>query len=190
MKKFKRIWAAILVGLGIQYARPPVMETTPEVPAPMTIKYPPVKTNGRPSVSAGNITNASEANYAIYKEAVAKANAVAQSDCFRDFIFKAKFTETNDLTNQQIYEKFSEYDTVANVEFFYGTWKQNYVYKTQGIDIGDGVVYANTFFISTADDLASLILHEAAHQRGHVHNGVKSTSVPYSMNLAYSACAK
>lgn len=184
---FARI--GILLGsiFGVQYVRPPVMDTTIPVstPAPSPV---PAAIEG-PTYQLGTIKGATEEEKKLIIEAVNLDNIVVSDTCTEQSILKAEFTETNDLTNGQILKSITRDKYVLNFEFFDGTYMQNYVYKTMGYDVGDGVVYMNRFYVHDAKTIMSLSLHEGAHGKGfHHYNKWVWSSVPYKMNSISESC--
>jgi hypothetical protein len=124
------------------------------------------------------------AEYELTKKAVQVLNKGCKLAKFKALVLQAKFTETNGLTNQQIYNKLMEHVNLVKVSFFNGSFRQNYIWKTVGLDVGDGVVYVNRHFVTNEKALASLILHETCHKLGfsHLIKGGKYTSIPYTCN--------
>ena len=192
LKFFKRIIAAVAIALGIQVARPPIIENKVPTPIVEPTHSPslPAITGNRPRLILGEITGATDKEKVMVAQAVSNDSHILASDCFKNKVLSAKFTETNGLTNEQIYATFAENVIVVNVEMFTGNFRQNYIYKTVGVDIGDGVVYANRFFANTVEVLQSLIPHEVAHGKHFHHYDVKRTSVPYQFNDFVEECSK
>ncbi len=127
---------------------------------------------------------------AMIAAGVALANATMKTACFRDFVLAAKWTETEGLTQAQIWQKLCSGPVSVSVEMYLGSAYQNYVTKTIGYEDEPGEVHMNRFFVDTAYEVASNIIHEAeGHTQGFSHYGVKSTSVPYGLNDAFEACA-
>ncbi len=127
---------------------------------------------------------------AMIAAGVALANATMKTACFRDFVLAAKWTETEGLTQAQIWQKLCSGPVSVNVEMYLGSAYQNYVTKTIGYEDEPGELHMNRFFVDTAYEVASNIIHEAeGHTQGFSHYGVKSTSVPYGLNDAFEACA-
>lgn len=120
----------------------------------------------------------------------AESKAILSSECFKTETLAAPFTETNGLTNGQILDLYVSKPITVGIQFFYGTWYQNYISKTEGFDEGDGICYVNTFYIDNADDLSSLELHETGHALGfsHVNPPEDQTSIPYFMNKIHDDC--
>jgi hypothetical protein len=145
--------------------------------------------NLTPKITLGTVDSNPEEKPMIV-EAVEYVNDVIASDCFKKEVLNAKFTETNGLTNDQIFATFQGAIPPIAVTMFDGTWKQNYVYKTIGYeDEGfPNTVFQNRYFVDNAKDSGSNILHEVAHVLGFHHYDVFATSVPYQMNDFYYSC--
>ena len=195
MKKIKNwfhgTWISLTMALGVQYVRPPVMDDVkPPIeaqasPTPTPIEVqPPTQVQAKvPQMKIKFIRGATDEEIIFIRKGIDDANKVLASDWFKVQVLKASFTETNGLTNGQIYNKLAERPIEVGIEMFYGSWKQNYIYKTMGYDIGDGVVYMNRFYVDTAPVVGSLSTHEGeGHGQGFHHYGVFATSVPYTWN--------
>lgn len=184
MKKILGVLSVLSLGL-YQYARDPVFEHECEnidTISSSLISYP---------VLVKGSFSGKDYEKALFNEAVENVNVIYSSQCFRDEVINAKFTNTNNLNNEQIYSQFVDHKLIANVSFFYGTFKQNYVWKTVGYVNGDGKIYVNRFYVKTADKLASNIMHEKAHDIGFKHKtSTEYSSVPYSMNRIYKKCSQ
>lgn len=135
-----------------------------------------------PVVQLDKIRNATDNEKLMIIEAVRLLNHVLSNGYIYPEVMKQKFTETNGMSNQQIYDLLCKNILIANVEMFTGNWKQNFIWKTVGLDIGDGFVYANRYFVQDPETLASLIMHEMLHGLGFSHHGTKYTSVNYTFN--------
>jgi hypothetical protein len=175
--------------LGYQVQRPPILET----PAPTSQTSPTPAPTVSPSNDVANVVigQMKNADVSQQEQIVIAAGYVRQvltSDCLELGILKTIFTETNGLTNGQIYHKFIDTKHTLNYSFFYGSRWQNYMSKTVGYDIGDGVVYMNSFYVKDAKTIMSLTFHELAHGLDFRHDGTKATSVPYKMNEISEAC--
>lgn len=212
MKSFRNkihaAWISALSLLGVyQYQRPPTLDHNPTpteiadtisqaspTPSPVASSTPiptpaPVALSGKPQMVLTQIKGATDAEIVQIKKGVELANAVLASDWFKTKVLAENFTETNiwdsdvELSNEQIYNHIAEKPIQVAVQMFYGTWRQNYIYKTMGYDIGDGVTYMNRFYVSTAPVMGSLQTHEAeGHGQGFHHYGVFATSIPYKWN--------
>jgi hypothetical protein len=187
---FKRIfnWFKRKLGFGAVVSIPkvPTTEPTIEVAAPTN----PLGSVATSKVILGNVQGIIAGEYKMIAEAVELANKVLSSQEFKDEVLKTRFTSTEGMTNADIFKKMTE-QAIVNVTMFYGSYMQNFVWKTQGYEQGDGVVYANRYFITKAHEMASLIIHEVSHQKGfhHVHAG-EYTSVPYRMNEIFETVSE
>lgn len=157
---------------------------------PIVIPDTPIDTTPQSNESGvvlGQVTGTIGNELELIKEAVSLVSAVVTSPKFKELILAETFTSTDGLTNQQIYDKFTQSKITVNVAMFTGTWIQNHVYGTMGYDVeGDDFVHANRYFVNTAPVLGSLILHESAHGLGFHHQSAsESTSVPYRMNKIF-----
>jgi hypothetical protein len=216
MSRLKRWFLGTVLGIsaatGIQVSRPPTMDTTStpaqvstvmatqsqpgpvaalsNTPAPITL--------GHPSMIQGQTSGATADELDMLVTATNEANQVLASDCFKQNMLSFNFTERNIwdttaplLTNQQIYDLQSQKPITFGVNIFSGSFAQNYIYKTMGYDIGDGVVYMNRHFANTPEIMGSLMIHEAeGHGNGFHHYQVFATSVPYKMNDFFTLCLK
>lgn len=195
--RFVAGFIAVTSALGVQYARPPVLEHSPppieiQLPSPTPskettgeIKFPEYKSG----IKLGKISAAQDQINSIINPGHIYADEVWRSDCLEDKIIGAKFTETNGLTNVQILDVVNHSAPTVGVVFFYGTYMQNYVWKTMGYENGDGNVYANSFYIDEPKEFGSLELHEIAHDPlGFRHDGVFATSIPYQFNNFFDEC--
>lgn len=178
----------IASAVGIHHVQPTTLEdhTPPIVVVGPTPAPTPISGQGSsklPKMILGKITNASDQEIIMIKTAIMKANDYLATESFRASVLGAHFTEANGLSNEQIYSLLASKPIVIGVSMFDGTLKQNYFYKTMGLDRGDGVVYANRHFVEDAETMASLMIHEAeGHGQGFHHYNVKSSSVPYQFN--------
>lgn len=193
MSKIKSwfVGLALLIGsmFGYQVQRAPVLEHVPPTSQTSPSPTPAVTTSDLYDVELGTVKNADLKQQEQIKIAIGYMKQVLASDCFEDRILTGKFTETNGLTNEQILNIVHSRVFTINFEFFYGTRMQNYVYKTMGYDIGDGVVYMNSFYVEDAKTIMSLAMHEAlGHGLGFTDEGYKYTSFPYKLNEISEAC--
>lgn len=188
MKYIKSKILALLTGVGLVYhaTKPPVMI---EEEKPVTLEKPYIVFSSKPFVELTSTINATTSEVIMINEAITLSNKVMSTECFRNMVLDAKFTETAGLTNGQIYNLIASKKMMVKIEMFNGSFYQNHIAKTMGIDKGDGIVYANRYFIKDAETLGSLILHEAeGHGQGFHHYETKSTSVPYTLNAIYDKC--
>lgn len=199
MFRFKRWVVASAIGisslLGYHAVTPPVMEQKPitvVLPEPSPAEITPEIIEGqKPTIRPGVILGAVGNEKAIFLDGITNANKVLQSDCFEKAVLEAHFTEANGLTNEQIYILLASKLKTIGVKIFTGTFTQNYIYKTMGLEgTGDGVIGINRHFVDTAYEIGSVVLHEFAHNFGFKHFGEKSTSIPYTFNDIYFSCAK
>lgn len=193
-KWFVGAWMTVASALGIQYVRPPIIEhidppVVTSTPTPSATPVLPV--SSYPQITEGKIVNATDFESALIKESIRRDQAVLASDCAKTEVLSSTYTTTTD-TPEMIWTKLLKNPKQINVTMFYGSWLQNYGYKTVGIDKGDGIVYANRFYVKDADTLGSLNLHEGeGHGQGYTHeSALDSSSQPYTMNRVYEKCAK
>lgn len=176
--------SVVLSALGFQYFKDPVMEhegTQLDMVSSSFVSY--------PMLVKGSFAGKSNESV-LFDEAVEKVNAIYGSECFREEVKNAKFTNTNNLNNDEVYLQFVNHRLLANVSFFYGTFKQNYIWKTVGYVNGDGRIYVNRFYVKSSDKLASNIMHEKAHDVGFRHSSsTEYSSVPYTMNRIFDKCS-
>lgn len=128
----------------------------------------------------------------MIRAAFTDLSKVLASPTFKTRVLAAHFSETNDLSNIEIYNMLiSKSPVYINFSMFTGSFKQNHIYKTMGYEDENypSTCFANRYFIQNKETCASLILHEAMHVLGFHHYGVMNTSVPYTMNDIYSASA-
>lgn len=142
----------------------------------------------RPSIQLGVTSGLLSGEAVEIDIGLSYTNQVLASDCFKNKVLAALFTENNGLTNQQIYDLISSEKKVVGVTIFNGTIWQDDAYHTEGYDVGDGIVYANRYYINTAYLMGDVLIHEWAHQWLFTHYYVKATSVPYQFNGFYENC--
>jgi hypothetical protein len=192
LNKFKNFIIGALLSIaavfGINQTVKPSLESLPSVSSQSTTQNA-TSLLGYPKIVYGKIvSDTSEVD--MLKQAVLNANAVLASDCFKNFVLQAQFTETNHMNNKEIYAFMSSKIIKVNLEMFTGNFKQNYIWRTVGYDIGDGTVYMNRHFVDSSSIAASNIIHESMHAIGFHHDQIKETSVPYMSNDAYDLCSK
>lgn len=147
-------------------------------------------TTGVPIIVLGKITGATAAEMPMIADGVALANTTMATACFKTFVLAASWTETDGLTQAQIWDKLCSGPVSVDVDMYTGSAYENYVSKTIGYEKEPGVVHMNRFFVDTAYMVADNIIHEAeGHSQGFHHYGVKATSVPYGLNDAFEACS-
>jgi len=155
------------------------------------VALPPPVTNysPTPTVTLGQVRGATDLEITMISQATKLLQGALKTAKFKELVLSTSFTETNNLTNEEIYEKLCANVLVVNVVMFTGSFRQNHIWRTVGLDTkGDDFVYANRYFVQDAKVLASLILHEMCHGLGFGHYGEKSTSVPYRMNDIIEEC--
>lgn len=135
------------------------------------------------TVELGEGKNATSEEVQMVRVAAVLVERVVTSDEFRTRVLDLAFPSTEGQSSLEVYEQLTSGTMMIRVTMFTGNWIENHVWHTQGRDIGDGVVYANRYFIRDAREMGSLILHEYAHQRGYHHaSASEASSVPYAMN--------
>lgn len=179
--------------------RPPprIPDPVPSVsPSPSPSPSPsvtPIVAITAPQIIVGQITGATPQEIQMISEGVKLANQKIASDCFKQWVLAAKYTENNGLTQQQIWDLISTHLVSVDVEMYDGSWKANHVWKTIGYenDPYDGVVHMNRYFVNTAYMVADNLVHEGeGHSQGFHHYGDKSTSEPYGMNYSFEGCSE
>lgn len=144
---------------------------------------PPAVSSGFINFTFGETKNATDSEKIMIAVAFSYLRAVVLSSDFKEEVMKAKFTNTNGLSNEQIYKLYIETPFVVNVHMFSGSYWQNKVYHTVGYEAGDGYVHANRAFVWSAYVMCSLMLHELSHTLGFHHDSsTEYTSIPYKMN--------
>lgn len=168
-----------------------------QVPAPAPIEQAPppepVNIPETSNITIGDITGATNGEKQMIITAIGYLHQVFDSKEFKDAVLAAKFTNTNGLSNKQIYKLIMTTKMVVNVDYFYGNWKQNHVWHTMGYeDPNDDYVHANKYFITDAITMMSLIGHELMHEPLGFHHDSASeySSVPYTMNAITESVAK
>jgi hypothetical protein len=136
-------------------------------------------------------TNAQGAEMAMLNDALSDLNNVLASDCFQADVLAGQFTETNNLTNQEIYDLFRLKPIQIAVTMYSGSWVENHLIGVIGYysPAYPNTVFQNRHFVSDHFKSASNLLHEIAHILGFNHDLVYSTSVPYQMNDIFQECA-
>jgi hypothetical protein len=129
----------------------------------------------------------------VVSQAEALLAKVMDSDSFRDKVLAADFTETNGMTNQEIYDCLLE----GNHYFCQpsGTIRLNLVMYMEphsrviGYTYLESITtYINRKFFATPVSIASNLIHEYSHILGFTHRGNWSTSIPYTLNRIFEAC--
>lgn len=143
-----------------------------------------------PEVAVANITGATDDELVMIADGVALANETMRTDCFKNEVLTASWTETNGLTQQQIWDLLCSGVVTVDVDMYTGSWIENHVYHTVGYEDEPGLVHMNRYFVDSAFMVADNIIHEAeGHSQGFHHYDVKETSVPYGLNYAFEACS-
>lgn len=166
----------------------PVPSPTPSLVAPSPLPAPSLSQ----LITVKNIEGASASEITMIRAGEQFANDMVKKACFKQWVLSAKYTETDGLSQAEIYNKIISTPMQVDVEMYTGTWKQNHVYKTVGweADPFDGIVHMNRYFVKTARDVGDNLIHEdRGHSIGFHHYGNHSTSEPYGMNYAYEGCA-
>lgn len=121
--------------------------------------------------------------------AIEGANRILASPLFKTRLLEEKLTETNGLTNLQVYEKIMAGDqlnpfdklgeTDIKVMLYRKTWS-----RVVGYTFIDSVtVWMNRKFFGQPKGIGSNLIHEACgHQNGFLHQGRWATAVPYVLN--------
>lgn len=136
----------------------------------------------------GKIT-ALDSEIPMIKQAAVNANKIIASSCFKKHVMAGSFTESNNLSNKQIYDLVTTTTVKVDVEMYMGSWYVNHVYKTVGYENEPGKVYMNRYFVGNSVMAGSNLLHECAHSLGFSHYNVKATSIPYKFNDFYDECS-
>jgi hypothetical protein len=153
---------------------------TSEIPVP----------TGVPFILLGDVTGATSAEETMIVAGIALANQTMATDCFKNEVLSASWTETNGLSQQQIWDKLCSGPVGVDVDMYTGSWYQNHVTHTIGYEDEPGVVHMNRYYVDTAYMVADNVVHEAeGHSQGFSHYQVKATSVPYGLNQAFEACS-
>jgi hypothetical protein len=153
----------------------------------------PVLSSSPARIIVGNIFGATTAEIKMIREGEKLANAMLDKPCFKQWVLAAHYSESNGLSQQQIYDLVTIKPSTIDVEMYTGSWRANHISKTVGYenDPFDGVVHMNRYFVQSAYMVADNLIHE---DRGHSldfhHYGVHSTSEPYGMNYAYEGCSQ
>lgn len=150
----------------------------------------PVFHTGYPTVILGKIDATADEEKAI-RDGVILLNHVMTKQSFKDKVLAAQFTETNGLSNAQIYQKLCDNPITIDVNVYSGSYIANHFNHTVGYETVPGIVNVNRYFVSTPYEFADNIIHEAmGHSQGFSHFTVKETSVPYTLNRIFEAVCK
>jgi hypothetical protein len=131
------------------------------------------------------------AELVLVAKGVMRLNRVMASACFRDGVLAATFTETGGLSSAQVWARLVERKVVLRIAFYTGGFWANHWHKTIGKenDATPGDVFANRYFIDSPYMVAFNLVHEGeGHTQGFRHDGVKRTSVPYTLERIFRAC--
>ena len=143
-----------------------------------------------PELAVKIITGATTAERTMIADGVGLANLTMKTPCFKAAVLSARWTETNGLSQAQIYDKLCSGTVSVDADLYTGSWYQNNVSHTVGYENEPGTVHMNRYFVDTAYMVADNLIHEAeGHSQGFSHYAVKSTSVPYGLNAAFEACS-
>ena len=159
----------------------PIVEATP-TPSPAEAK--------KPSIVYEPI-DAMDSELPFIHEGERQANAVLASDCFKNEVINAKFTENNGLSNAKIYQKFVEASPMkVGITLFTGGWyeKVNHTVAYEG-----NPIRMNRRYVQTETYVGSTSLHEGfGHGLGFTHYTPKMNpnSIPYTLNNIFEKCAK
>jgi hypothetical protein len=147
-------------------------------------------TEAFPVLIVGKLTGNTMAEVKMVADGVVLANDTMKTPCFKAAVLSAKWTETNGLTQAQIWDKLCSGPVTVNVDIYTGSWYENNISKTIGYENEPGTVHVNRYFVDTAYMVADNLIHEGeGHSQGFSHYGVKATSVPYGLNHAFEACS-
>jgi len=149
-----------------------------------------VHTPGVPHIIVSEIKGATPAEITMIHDGLKFLNNIIAGYEFKQKVLEAQFTETNKLSNAQIYEKFCSKVVTVKIVVYTGTWWANHVSKTIGYENEPGVIYVNRYFVNTSYLFADNLIHEGlGHSLDFSHYQTKSTSVPYQLNKIFEAIA-
>lgn len=166
----------------------PASHTMPTTETPEPSPSTPVQSDdsGVPAngnVQVGDIIALNETERQMCVGAIVLVRDILASKFFKEEVLAAKFSNTNGMTNEEIYQKYVTSKLVVSIHMFYGSYYQNHITHTMGYDTPDDeYVNANRFFVQDSVTLASLIMHELAHALGWSHPKTEQDSIPYLMN--------
>jgi hypothetical protein len=208
----RNLFLVLLLSLGAcNYGSIPTPVVMPSEPAPSPSQVLPTPSpvvsplpEPSPSPSASPVTlttinvsqayNFTQSERDLLDQAVVMMHVVINGDCFKQRMLSSSMTETQDLSNQQVYEKilaggtfWKDPDHVWDLQI---ALYYNWLSKTIGyVNSGDPTLYLNTKFYSDAIGVGSVLSHEYSHEEGFTHYGVLYTSVPYTINHVFELCA-
>lgn len=140
------------------------------------------------SLTLSKTMNVERSEMPFLDRSVQNADKTLWSDCFRKPP-TWKLTSNKGKSWEQIVDDLRAKKWLINIDWFYGSFMQNRIWKTQGYDNGDGYVHANRFFIYEEAEMGSLILHETLHRAGYSHSSAgEYTSAPYTANARHREC--
>lgn len=120
--------------------------------------------------------------------AVQGANIILKSTQFLEAVLDAKLTETNGLTNNQVYscimraDQLNPLDKPDELDIQLTLYRKSFS-RVVGYTFSNQLtIWVNRKYFGSAKSIASNLVHEASHQLGFTHNGVWATSVPYVLN--------
>jgi hypothetical protein len=87
-----------------------------------------------PHVTVSAVTGALTGEPMLVAEGVALANRTMATECFKRFVLDAKWTETNGLSQAEIWDLLCRVPITVEVDLFTGTWYQNHVTRTVGYE--------------------------------------------------------
>ena len=148
-------------------------------------------TSGSPMLAVGQFVGTA-AERKMIDDAVQLANRVMASACFKQHVMTANFTEPLGLDNAGVWNKLVSDTIVLEVIMYRGGFFANHWSKTIGYEADQlpGISYMNRHFVKTPFVAADNLIHEGeGHSHGFRHDGVKLTSVPYSLNEIFEECA-
>lgn len=199
LKKLKAIWYAALIAFGLYTgSKEPSIETKPPVilsdvrpsPSPIPNNQTQQSAYDYPRIVLDQF-NGTDDEKIMVLQGIDFANEVLSSNCYLTRLLRAKMTEKNGLTNQEIYDLQRKNLIKANIEFYDGSWKENHVWFTIGYenDPFDGWTHMNRYFVDSPYMVGDNIIHETqGHSQGFRHDEDKDSSVPYTLNRIYEYC--
>jgi hypothetical protein len=124
-------------------------------------------------------------------QAVEDVNAATLTDCFREAVIGAEFSEAAPYTNAGIWSLFKEGE--LDLQFaLYTPKKLKWSRVNAYTELYSPVIYFNRFYFkrATPAELANTTAHEMTHSLGFTHNDKRlwGSSVPYSLGRYTEAC--
>ena len=143
----------------------------------------------KPLVIVSEFSNHTEKELDKNKLVVEKLNQTLQSDCIRNKFLAANLIQTNDLTNEQVYEKITTTPVSIRLEMYYTLARVNGYTLPNTDKIWLNRRYHKNYGICSS--MANLG-HEVSHKIGFGHD-YKPTkrrpmSVPYTMGRILNEC--